>query len=99
MLPSSVIVDQLDILGTTIGPTETNPVLVVDPNAVLTFAISGKLLQSVPRRNSKVFNIPCRIDHQQFPPRPTLDVRPEAADIGPFENRASGRVPEASNYL
>jgi len=42
-----MIVHDLDVVGLTVFPPEADPPLVVDANAVLTRAISVKLLQTI----------------------------------------------------
>lgn len=42
----SVIVDNLDVFGTRVGPAETNPVLIVDSDRMLPDPISAEFLQS-----------------------------------------------------
>jgi hypothetical protein len=52
VLPSSVIIRDLDLLGAIGSPDETEAKLLVDPDAVLALAISLQGLQGVPRRNA-----------------------------------------------
>jgi hypothetical protein len=42
----SVIIHDLDVLGTPLGPSEANAVLVIDPNGVLPGSIALQFLQS-----------------------------------------------------
>ena len=49
-----MVVDDLDVMGVAALPTEANPELVVDADAVLTDAIAGKLLKSIGRRHLEV---------------------------------------------
>jgi hypothetical protein len=46
-----VIVRDLYSLGAVGGPLEADPVLIVDANAVLAFAIAPERLQPIPRRH------------------------------------------------
>src|SRR5262249_5248950 len=53
----SMIVDDLDIVGVAVAPAEADAPLVIDPNAVLPFAISGQPLQPISRRRPQVLEI------------------------------------------
>jgi hypothetical protein len=50
----SVIVRDLYVVGVSSIPSEANPPLLVDPNAVLTHAIPNEALQAVPWGHSQV---------------------------------------------
>ena len=45
-----MIVDDLDVVGIAVTPTKANPPLVVDPDAVLSFAVASQGLQSIAGR-------------------------------------------------
>jgi hypothetical protein len=62
-----VIVNYLDIDRTRLGPLKADPVLVVDPDAVLSPAIFSESLQSVARRHSKIVEYLRLIDGIQPP--------------------------------
>jgi hypothetical protein len=49
-----VIVCDLNIVDVSGFPNEANPILIVDPDAVLPFTVSGKLFQAVARWNTQV---------------------------------------------
>jgi len=49
-----VIVNDLNIGRTRIGPSETDPKLIVDPDAVLSFPVASQSLKSVAGRNPQV---------------------------------------------
>ena len=51
---ASVIIDDLDVLRPSRSPAETEPVLSIDPNAVLPGAIAAQLFELIPWRNSQV---------------------------------------------
>jgi hypothetical protein len=46
--------------------------LLVHPDAVLASAITGELLQSIPRRHPQICQDLCSIQHRQLPPGSTL---------------------------
>ena len=49
-----VIIDNLDIKRVLTIPSETNPILIIDPNTVLTFAISLQGLKPISRGLSQI---------------------------------------------
>lgn len=74
-MSTSVIVDYFNVDRTRLRPTETDPILVVDPDAVLTVAFSPKCLQAVPRRYPQVVEdlglIECiELSRSHLPQRP-----------------------------
>jgi hypothetical protein len=71
---SSVIIDNFNIFGFIIAPLETNPILVVYANAVLTRTITGQFFQMIAGRNSQVVQIFGRIQKVQSAPRAGLYV-------------------------
>ena len=49
-----MIVDDLNIFRPCVSPPEADPVLIVDPNTVLSGAIASELLEAVARWNAKI---------------------------------------------
>ena len=49
-----MVIDELDVVGIGILPTETDPPLIVDADTVLAAAITLEFLEPVPRRHPKV---------------------------------------------
>jgi hypothetical protein len=49
-----VIVDDLDRVGTIGHPDETDPILIVDPDAMLTGTVARQRFVTIPRRDTKV---------------------------------------------
>jgi hypothetical protein len=58
MLISSMIIHDFDVISAGIGPSETQPELIVDPDAVLSLPIAFEPLQTIPRWNAKVIQPP-----------------------------------------
>jgi len=54
MFAPSVVVGDLDVEGVSFTPDEADSPLVVDPDAVLPFAIPLQLFQPIPGRHSEV---------------------------------------------
>jgi hypothetical protein len=66
-IPLSVVVDDLHILCTCIGPTEADPPLLVDSDAVLAFPVSFQLLQTVAGWDPEVIQVLGSVEKQQLP--------------------------------
>jgi hypothetical protein len=61
-----VIVNNLHIIGVALFPTEADPPLIVDTDAVLTASIAAKPFQSIPGK-AKITQAGCRIELLQSP--------------------------------
>jgi len=48
-----MVINDFNLIWTGACPYKTDPILIIDPNAMLTYTISGKLLQPVTRWNTK----------------------------------------------
>jgi hypothetical protein len=93
-----VVIDDLDIGRIAIPPAEADPPLVVDPDAVLTLAVSVESLQSIPRRNAEVIKRCCRIQHPKLPQCDPLHVRSQSFDPLSAEQPLSVPVSEAPDH-
>jgi len=49
-----VIIDDLNVLGAIRRPSETDPVLIVDPNAMLSLAVTLQDLEPIPWRDPEI---------------------------------------------
>jgi hypothetical protein len=54
MVTPSVVVDDLNVLGTRSRPSEADSPLLIDSDAVLALSVASELLQSISGRHSKV---------------------------------------------
>jgi hypothetical protein len=54
---TSVVVDDLHVLGVAILPDETDPVLIVDPDAVLTTPVPGQRFQPIAGKRRQIANL------------------------------------------
>src|SRR5436305_9572025 len=63
-----VVVGDFDFVCIVVLPAETNPVLIVDADAVLTGAISLQALQPVPGRHGELGKLADPVDLRQLPP-------------------------------
>jgi len=68
-----MVVHDLDLQRTVAGPTEANPVPLIDPDAVLASPIASQRFESIPRRYPKIFQAFHRIELVQL----TASDRPE----------------------
>lgn len=99
---TSVIVDYFNADRTRIRPTETDPILVIDPDAVLTVTISQKRLKAVPGRYPQIVDDLGLIECVEFP-RSHLPKRPRQPLAGnlrvPTIKEIFGRlITEASDH-
>jgi hypothetical protein len=53
-----MIIHDFDVISAGIGPSKTQPELIVDPDAVLSLPITFEPLQTIPRWNAKVIQSP-----------------------------------------
>jgi hypothetical protein len=69
-----MVIDNLDQQRTPVIPLETNPVLIVDSNAMLSFPITGKFFKAITRWHHQIVQ-PCRrIQLIQLPCRDSPEV-------------------------
>jgi hypothetical protein len=66
-----MIVNDLDINWALCSPAKADPVLVIDPNAVLTGPIPTKCLEPITRRRTQEFQRVCGIKLRQLAGRHT----------------------------
>src|SRR5699024_5713697 len=71
----SVVVSDLHLLRSGVRPYETDPPLVVDPDAVLSGPITLERLETVARRDSEVFERLCGPHLTQLAQRDPMDPR------------------------
>ena len=98
-----MIVDHFNVDRTRIRPTETDPILVIDPDAVLTATITPKRLQAVPGRYPQVVHDLGLIECVELPRshRPQRPRQPLAGNLGvPTIEEVFGRlITEASDHV
>lgn len=51
-----MVIHDLNVVRVAVSPPETDPPLVVDPNAVLTFPVSCQFFQPIPGWDSQVLD-------------------------------------------
>jgi len=77
---TSMVINNLDLIGITVSPDEANSPLVIDANAVLALAVASQCLKPVPRRDLQVLQHSSAMEIQQLPARDSLKA-PEPGDL------------------
>jgi len=94
---SSVIVDDLHVVGVAVLPGEADPSLVVDPDAELAAAITLQRLEVVPWRHAEVREDAGAVQVEQAPASYAFN-RPEPPHRHVGEERLGVGVPEGSDH-
>lgn len=63
-----MVVDDLDVSRSQIRPDKADPVLIVDPNAVLARAALLECLQTVGGRHAEIVELPCGVQELKLSP-------------------------------
>jgi len=69
-----MVINNFDIFRTSLGPTEANPELPVDSNAVLTLAITMQRLQHIAGRYFKIIQLTCSLELPNLPQGNALEI-------------------------
>ena len=69
-----MIVNDLDFVRISPDPSEADPPLVIDPDAVLVRSIAGELLQSIGRWRAQIFQINGRVELTEFSKGGSLNI-------------------------
>jgi hypothetical protein len=80
-----VVVDYLDVGCISIRPFETDPPLIVDPDAVLALPIALQPLKLVSRRYPQVLYVLSCFEQEELPQSLTLNVFAPLGDADPIE--------------
>lgn len=97
MTDTSVIVNDFDVALFAVRPPETDPVLVIDPDAVLTESIALQHLQSITRRRPENVERSRRVQLGELTPDYRFDPD-EAANSEPCEKSLGIRMRERNNH-
>jgi hypothetical protein len=73
-----VVVDDLDLVGTTTSPDKADPPLAVDPDTVLAGPISFQLLKAVRWRYAQIVEFDGCVEHPELPQPYPLNIRAKA---------------------
>jgi hypothetical protein len=94
-----MVIDDLDFVRVGSTPDETDPPLIVDPDAVLAFAVATKLLEPIPRRRAKIDERLCGVQDQELTQRESNNVRRQTPGALTLEDSFRLRVPKAPDHL
>jgi hypothetical protein len=95
---SSVIVGYLNVNRTILGPNETDPELIVDPNRMLAFPIAAQRFQPVAGRRSQVVELDCGVEVTKFTSRNRQNVGRNAFPAFAVKHGFRPRIPEAFDH-
>jgi hypothetical protein len=93
-----VVVHDLNVVRIAAVPPEADPPLIVDPDAVLTCAITAQPFQAVPRRHAKIVQPRRSIKHPELPQGHLLHPRSEPANRPTVEELLGFPVSEALDH-
>jgi hypothetical protein len=98
MVPPSVVVHHFDLLCFAVPPNETDPKLVVDPDAALPSPVAGESLKVIPRKRAQVVeSLGCVKLRELALPDPGNASNP--ARRVSLEQRFGVTVPEGPDHL
>ena len=92
-----MVVHYLDLFRPAIVPNEANPVLVVDPDAVLTLPIAGQGLEVIAWERAEVVESLGRVELRELALRNPGD-RPEPAGRDPLKQGLGVSAPEGPDH-
>ena len=72
-----MVIHDLHVVGVIVLPAETDPPLIVDPDAVLALPVACKRLEPVPGRDSEILQRHRCLQQVELPLRLSLNVRRE----------------------
>src|SRR5690606_17071055 len=77
----SVVVDEFDIVRSSLSPDETDAPLCVDSDAVLAPTIADALLQAIARRDPQILDVIRCVDQLKLPQNRSLHRPVDALDV------------------
>jgi hypothetical protein len=93
-----VVVRDLDVVGVTTPPSEADPPLVIDPDAVLPLPITAQSFQPVARRDAQVVQAVRSVQHPELPQCHPLHIGSKPPDGVPFEQPLGVSIAEALDH-
>jgi hypothetical protein len=75
-----VIVDDPDVVGIAILPAETDPPLLIDPNAMLSRSAPLEFLESITGRDAEVLKLLGGVDEDELAEHRAMELSREAPD-------------------
>ena len=98
IVPPSVVVHDLDVLRFAVLPHEADPILVIDPDAVLPPPITAKGLEVIARKRAQVVESLGGVQLRQLALSDPSNV-PEPTRRVPLKQRLGVSVPEGTDHL
>jgi hypothetical protein len=89
-----VVVDDFDVMSIIADPTEADPPLIVDADAVLAAALPFQRLEPVTRREAQEGEFDGRIDQLQFGHGALLEIGGQPARRMPCQSLSVSRLPK-----
>jgi hypothetical protein len=96
--PTSVVVNNLNFVKLPTLPNEANTVLIVNPDAVLSFPAAAQGFKPVSRRHPQIIQIRRIVDELQLPQGNTLDIGGNAPALSSLVKLFGIRVLETCNH-
>jgi hypothetical protein len=93
-----VVVDDFNLVSVAVSPHEADPILIVDPDAVLAPPVPGERLEVIARERAEVFESLDRVQLRQLPLHDPGNV-PKPARRVSLEQRLGVSVPEGPDHL
>ena len=94
-----MVVNDLDIMGVAILPTEANTPLVIDTDTVLAAPSSSELLQSITRRYSQIGQCLGRVQSDELSQHGSEKICRKTSDWFAIEQAFRGPIGEAFDHL
>ena len=98
IVPPSVVVHDLDVLRLAVLPHEADPILIIDPDAVLPSPITAKGLEVIARKRAQVVESLGCMQLRQLALSDPSNV-PEPTRRIPLKQRRGVSVPEGPDHL
>ena len=89
-----MVIANLHIMCVALPPDETDTPLFINPDAILTFSVSGQFFKPVSRWYFQIIKALGGIEQKEFPVGCALEIRRETLDVYPVENILRSSVPE-----
>jgi hypothetical protein len=97
-MDTSMIIDDLDVLGVPVDPAKAQSPLAIDPDRVLAFPRTLQPFQTIPGRRRKIVEARGGIQQEKLPAGDPLDS-PEPADIVIAEQSLCILVGEGADHI
>ena len=94
-----MVIGDLDAIGVAVTPSETDPPLIVDSNAVLPSTIAFQAFQPVSGRYPEIIEVPGIVQHSQLTTTDALNLHRESARDHPPPDLFRLTIRESGNHL